>query len=109
MTYKNPNLNGLSILDTPGFNSNDSEDKERTIEVINECDALFWVFDVNAGTVNRSSISLIKEKLNKPLYVVINKQDIEGCWLKSGTVYPLLGKGSFGGYNGTNQVCWFYI
>lgn len=75
MTYKNPNLNGLSILDTPGFNSNDSEDKERTIEVINECDALFWVFDVNAGTVNRSSISLIKEKLNKPLYVVINKTD----------------------------------
>lgn len=75
MTYKNPNLNGMSVLDTPGFNSNDSEDKERTIEVINECDALFWVFDVNAGTVNRSSISLIKEKLNKPLYVVINKID----------------------------------
>ncbi len=75
MTYKNPNLNGLSILDTPGFNSNDSEDRERTIEVINECDALFWVFDVNAGTVNRSSISIIKEKLNKPLYVVINKVD----------------------------------
>lgn len=75
MTYKNPNLNGLSILDTPGFNSNDAEDKARTIDVINECDALFWVFDVNAGTVNRSSISLIKEKLNKPLIVVINKVD----------------------------------
>src|SRR5574344_2011998 len=75
MTYKNDNLTGMSILDTPGFNSNDSEDKERTIDVINECDALFWVFDVNAGTVNRSSISLIKEKLNKPLYVVINKVD----------------------------------
>lgn len=75
MTYKNPNLNGLSILDTPGFNSNDAEDKERTIDVINECDALFWVFDVNAGTVNRSSIALIKEKLNKPLIVVINKVD----------------------------------
>lgn len=75
MTYKNPNLNGLSILDTPGFNSNDVEDKERTIDVINECDALFWVFDVNAGTINRSSISLIKEKLNKPLVVVINKVD----------------------------------
>lgn len=75
MTYENPNLDGLSILDTPGFNSNDSEDRDRTIEVINECDALFWVFDVNAGTVNRSSISIIKEKLNKPLYVVINKVD----------------------------------
>lgn len=75
MEYKNQNLNGISILDTPGFNSNDREDKERTIEVINECDALFWVFDVNAGTINRSSITLIKEKLNKPLYVVINKTD----------------------------------
>jgi len=75
MTYKNKNLNGLSILDTPGFNSNDSEDRERTIDVINECDALFWVFDVNAGTVNRSSISIIKEKLNKPLFIVINKID----------------------------------
>ena len=75
MTYKNPNLEGLSILDTPGFNSNDEEDKIRTIDVINECDALFWVFDVNAGTINRSSIALIKEKLNKPLIVVINKVD----------------------------------
>lgn len=75
MEYNNPNLNGLSILDTPGFNSNDPEDSQRTIDVINECDALFWVFDVNAGTVNRSSISLIKKYLKKPLYVVINKID----------------------------------
>lgn len=75
MTYKNPNLNSLSVLDTPGFNSNDKEDAQRTIEVINECDALFWVFDVNAGTVNRSSIELIKANLRKPLFVVINKVD----------------------------------
>lgn len=75
MSYPNQNLQGLSVLDTPGFNSNDKEDRERTIDVINECDALFWVFDVNAGTVNRSSIAIIKEKLNKPLYVVINKVD----------------------------------
>jgi len=75
MKYKNPNLDRLSILDTPGFNSNDSEDSRRTIEVINECDALFWVFDVNAGTVNRSSLKIIKEHLTKPLYIVINKVD----------------------------------
>lgn len=75
MKYKNPNLERISILDTPGFNSNEKEDAERTIGVINECDALFWVFDVNAGTVNRSSISLIKENLKKPLYVIINKVD----------------------------------
>ncbi len=75
MTYKNSNLTNLSILDTPGFNSNDPEDAQRTIDVINECDALFWIFDVNVGTVNNSSVSLIKEYLKKPLYVVINKID----------------------------------
>lgn len=78
MTYKNPYLESLSILDTPGFNSNDKEDSERTLEVINECDALFWVFDVNAGNVNQSSIDiidLIKTNLHKPLYIVINKVD----------------------------------
>lgn len=60
MSYKNDNLEELSILDTPGFNSNDKKDAERTIEVINECDALFWVMDVNAGTINKSSIDLIR-------------------------------------------------
>lgn len=73
--YKNPNLEKLSILDTPGFSSNDEEDAKRTIEVINESDALFWVFDVNTGTINRSSINLIKKNLTRPLYIVINKTD----------------------------------
>lgn len=75
MTSNLPVLDGLSILDTPGFSSNDAEDAERTIEVINECDALYWVFDVNNGTVNRGSLKLIKENLHRPLFVVINKCD----------------------------------
>lgn len=75
MTYRNPVLDNLSVLDTPGFSSNDNEDAMRTIDVINECDALFWVFDVNAGTVNRKSIDIIKKNLHKPLYIVINQID----------------------------------
>ena len=78
MTYNNPNLKGLSILDTPGFNSNDKEDSIRTIEVINECDALFWVVDVNNGNINQTSettLETIKKNLNKPLFIVINKVD----------------------------------
>lgn len=75
MTSNQPALEGLSILDTPGFSSNDAEDAERTIGVINECDALYWVFDVNNGTVNRRSLKLIKENLHRPLFVVINKCD----------------------------------
>lgn len=75
MTCNNSNLKSFSILDTPGFSSNDEEDAERTSKVINESDALFWVFDVNAGTINRKSVEIIKKYLVKPLYVVINKVD----------------------------------
>ena len=75
MSYNNKALNDLSILDTPGFDSNDPEDAMRTIEVINECDALFWVVDVNKGELNKTSIKTIKENLHRPLFVVINKVD----------------------------------
>ena len=75
MITDNPNLKKLSILDTPGFSSNDERDEEKTIEIINECDALFWVFDINNGTVNKSSCRTLKKYLKKPLYLIINKID----------------------------------
>ena len=79
MKYNNPNLNNISILDTPGFNSLDEEDTKRTIGVINECDALFWVFDVNMGALGSEVISrmldIVKQHLTRPLYIVINKVD----------------------------------
>jgi predicted nucleic acid-binding Zn-ribbon protein len=76
MSYNNDNLQNLSVLDTPGFNSNDKEDAKRTADVIREADALFWVFDANTGEINKSSLSIIKENLqNLPLFIVINKAD----------------------------------
>lgn len=80
MAYANKGLERLSILDTPGFSSLDKEDEQRTdeqrtMEVINECDALFWVVDVNSGTLNTRSIRVIRQYLRKPLYIIINKVD----------------------------------
>ncbi len=75
MTLDDSALVGLSILDTPGFNSSDADDAARTLAVVNECDALFWVVDVNAGDVNRSSLKVIKEHLVRPLYMIINQTD----------------------------------
>ena len=75
MAYANKGLERLSILDTPGFSSQDKEDEPRTMEVINECDALFWVVDVNSGTLNTRSIRVIRQYLRKPLYIIINKVD----------------------------------
>ncbi len=76
MSYRNDNLRDLSILDTPGFNSNDSEDARRTAEAIKEADALFWVFDANTGEINQTSIDTIRTHLKGlPLFIVINKAD----------------------------------
>lgn len=75
MAYANKGLERLSILDTPGFSSQDEVDEQRTMEVINECDALFWVVDVNSGTLNTRSICVIRQYLHKPLYIIINKVD----------------------------------
>ena len=75
MAYANKGLERLSILDTPGFSSQDKDDELRTMEVINECDALFWVVDVNNGQLNSRSIRVIRQYLHKPLYIIINKVD----------------------------------
>ena len=75
MAYANKGLERLSILDTPGFSSQDRDDELRTMEVINECDALFWVVDVNNGQLNSRSIGVIRQYLHKPLYIIINKVD----------------------------------
>ena len=75
MAYANKGLERLSILDTPGFSSQDQVDEQRTMEVINECDALFWGVDVNNGQLNSRSIRVIRQYLHKPLYIIINKVD----------------------------------
>ncbi len=76
MKYNNANLKGLSILDTPGFSSNDAEDQGRTLDVIREADALFWVMDANTGDINKSSLKVIADNIQElPLYIIINKAD----------------------------------
>jgi GTPase SAR1 family protein len=74
--YNNEHLKNLSVLDTPGFSSNDKEDERRTAEVVREADALFWVVDAHTGEINERSVQIIKEHMrDMPLYIVINKVD----------------------------------
>jgi hypothetical protein len=76
LSYQNPFLDDLSILDTPGFGSNSKDIIKRTTEVVNEADVLFWVIDANTGDINQTSIDVMKKHLNKiPLYFIINKSD----------------------------------
>lgn len=74
--YKNSNASNITILDTPGFNSGDEEDNQRTANVIRETDVLFWVIDINAGEINQASVNAIKTHLTDlPIYIIANKTD----------------------------------
>nr|WP_317630644.1 dynamin family protein [uncultured Flavobacterium sp.] len=76
LSYNNKYLDGLSILDTPGFGSNSDEIIKRTSEVVKEANALFWVIDANTGDINTTSVEVMKEHLKGiPLYFIINKSD----------------------------------
>ena len=69
-------LRGVTLLDTPGFASNNNELMQKTINAIKEASAVFWIIDAENGTINNSSIRVIRENLrNLPLYVIVNKCD----------------------------------
>lgn len=69
-------LRGVTLLDTPGFASNNNELMQKTINAIKEASAVFWIIDAENGTINNSSIKVIRENLrNLPLYVIVNKCD----------------------------------
>jgi predicted GTPase len=76
VAYGNDKLKNKTLLDTPGYDSTDEIDKDSTAKVINDSDAVFWVIDVNDGTISADSLNFIKDTIqNKPLYVIINKVD----------------------------------
>ena len=76
LSYDNKYLDNLSILDTPGFASNSDDIIKRTVEVVREADAVFWVIDANTGDINQTSIEVMENYLGElPLYFVINKSD----------------------------------
>lgn len=74
--YKNPYIQNISILDTPGFGSNNKKLIEKTVTAIREASAVFWLIDANSGELNQSSISTIREHLKgTELYIILNKCD----------------------------------
>ena len=74
--YQNKNIQNISILDTPGFGSNNKKLIEKTVTAIKEASAVFWLIDANTGEMNQSSINIIKEHLKgTELYVILNKCD----------------------------------
>ncbi len=67
-TPQAPYLNGITFIDTPGYdNSHDTNKENQTKDIdtalaaINEADVLFWCIDIEKGTVPNNDIQMIKQ------------------------------------------------
>ncbi|HLP93652.1 MAG TPA: dynamin family protein [Saprospiraceae bacterium] len=79
LEYNNPVLYNMTILDTPGYDSSDDKDKERAINIVPECDFVFWAIDKGDGEIKGDSVSFIKNNLKgKILYIVLTKAEKPG-------------------------------
>lgn len=81
-------VRGIYLLDTPGFErgedvfagNNDSDDAVTEDVIKKDVDVLFWVMDINTGTITKDQkerIERLKQEANNTIsiYVVLNKSD----------------------------------
>lgn len=65
----------VNILDTPGFSSDKEIDFQRVSESIDLSDIIFYVLDINDGTLTHDAIQVLKNIKNENLYIILNKSD----------------------------------
>ena len=73
--------NNLCFIDVPGYNpsetSSTKEDSNIASKFLKESDIVFWCTSIERGTLEKEDIKFLK-KLNKKIYVIINKADLKG-------------------------------
>ncbi len=83
---KTPYLNGVTFIDTPGYDNshnankeNQAKDVDTALEAINEADVLFWCIDIEKGTVPDNDLQMLKQiqqaKEGMPIILVFTKMD----------------------------------
>lgn len=71
-------IKNINIIDTPGFSSLKDIDLDKMREGIEIADVIFYVMDIQDGTITEDAVKLLTQdlKLNgKDIYLIINKAD----------------------------------
>lgn len=81
--YPCDSLKGIKMYDTPGFGSmnknfeseKDKSDIELSKTAANNADILFFLIDINNGTIQESEITYLNSLLNKNIYIILTRAD----------------------------------
>lgn len=74
VSTKFSSITNINFIDTPGFSSDKKEDFLKSKHSIDMSDIVFFIIDINDGTVGRDSLTFLSE-VNKDIYLVLNKAD----------------------------------
>lgn len=69
------NLQNITLIDTPGFNSSNLNHLKHSEYAIEIADAIILVIDVSTGTIKKSILDRIKKINRKPIAILISKID----------------------------------
>lgn len=86
-----PYLRNVTFVDTPGYNNSDNvneengkKDRDTAVDAMRQVDVLFWIVDIEVGTLTRNDIALLNEvslqrnegeEMRLPIVIVFNKSD----------------------------------
>lgn len=73
-------LNEVMFIDTPGYSKEDGEsktDQQTAIEAVKQGEVLFWLIDIDSGTIKKQDLDFIKNNFDveKPKVIIFNKAD----------------------------------
>jgi len=77
LNVSNELLKDIAIVDTPGYNPGKESNLDRSLalDTVKECDAVFWVMDIQDGDLTRDAIETLKMLEPENLYIILNKVD----------------------------------
>lgn len=69
----------FEVVDTPGYDSIDEEDRQISEEAVADADVVFFLFDIGTGTIPKDSLDYLKKFVDSRqlFYLIANKADLK--------------------------------